>query len=68
MHNADDETYVKNSLENSYTFRKVLGVNWNITTDKFVFELSDIINIAAKLNVTKRNILKSAPCSSTLLV
>ena len=68
MHNADDETYIKDSLENSYTFRKVLGVNWNITTDKFVFELGNIINIASKLNVTKRNILKSAPCSSTLLV
>ena len=58
MYNADDETYVKNSLRNRYTYRKVLGVNWNTTTDKFVFEFNDIINIASKLNVTKRNILK----------
>ena len=58
MHNADDKTYVKDSLGNSYTYRKVLGVNWNTATDKFVFEFNDIINIASKLNVTKRNILK----------
>ena len=46
MHNADDETYVKDSLGNSYAYGKVLGVNWNTTTDKFVFEFNDIINIA----------------------
>ena len=58
MHNADDETYIKDSLGNSYTYRKVLGVNWNTATDKLVFEFSDIINIDSRLNVTKRNILK----------
>ena len=58
MHNADDGTYVKDSLGISGTYRKVLGVNWNTTADKFVFELSNIINIALKLSVTKRNILK----------
>ena len=58
MHNADDETYVKDSLGNSYIYRKVLGVNWSTATAKFVFEFNDIINIASKLNVTKRNILK----------
>ena len=46
MHNADDETYVKDSLGNSYTYGKVLGVNWNTTTDKLVFKFNDIINIA----------------------
>ena len=40
--NADDETYVKDFLGNSYTYQKVLGVNWNATTDKFVFEFSNI--------------------------
>ena len=58
MHNTDDETYVKDSLGISGTYRKVLGVNWNTTADKFVLEFSDIINIASKSNVTKRNILK----------
>ena len=58
MHNADDETYVTDSLGISDTYRKVMGVNWNTTDDKFGFEFSDIINIASKLNVTERNILK----------
>ena len=58
MHNADDETYVKDSLGNSYTCRRVLGVNWSTVTDKFVFEFVDIINIPSKLSATKRNILK----------
>ena len=58
MHSADDETYVKDSLGINGTYRKVLGVNWNTTADKFVFGFSDIINIPSKLNVTKRNILK----------
>ena len=57
-HNADDETYVKDSLGNSYTNRRVLGVNWSTVTDKFVFEFIDIINNPSKLSVTKRNILK----------
>ena len=57
MHNADDETYVKESLGISGMYRKVPGVNWYTTVDKFVFEFSNI-NIALKLNVTKRNILK----------
>ena len=58
LHNADDETYVKDSLGISGTYRKVLGVNWNTTANKFVFESSDIINIASKLNFTKRHMLK----------
>ena len=68
MHKADDEIYVKGSLGISGTCRKILVVNWNTTASKFVLEFSDIINIASKLNVTKRNMLKSALCSSVLLV
>ena len=33
MHNADGEIYVKDSLGIGGTYRKVLGVNWNTTTD-----------------------------------
>ena len=58
MHNTGDETYVNDSLGISGTYRKVQGVNLNTAVEKFVFEFSDIINIASKLNVTKRNILK----------
>ena len=46
MHNADGEIYVKDSLGISGMYRKALGVNWNTAADKFVFEFSDIINIA----------------------
>ena len=39
-YNADDETYVEDSLGNSYTYRKVLSVNWNTTTEKLYFNLA----------------------------
>ena len=58
MYNRRCEKYVKDSLGISGTYHKVLGINWNTTTDNFVFEFSDIINITSKLNVTKKNILK----------
>lgn len=50
MNNADDETYD--------TYLKVLSVSWNTATKIFVFEFSHIVNVASKLNITKRNILK----------
>ena len=46
MRDVDDKTYVKDSLGIIDTYRKVLRVNWNTTADKFIFEFSDIINIA----------------------
>ena len=51
MNNADDETNAKDSLDFGDRCRKVLGVNWNTTADKFVFEFSDIINITSKLKL-----------------
>ena len=56
MDNADDETYVKDSLDISGRYRKVLGVNWNTTTNKFVFEFSDIFNIASILTLMNLDI------------
>ena len=50
MNNADDETYD--------TYLKVLSVSWNTATKIFVLEFSHIVNVALKLNITKRNILK----------
>ena len=58
---VDDETNVKHSLGNSDTYRKVLGVNWKTTSNEFLFEFSDILDIASILNVTKQNILKFSP-------
>ena len=56
MDNADDETYVKDSLDISGRYRKVLGVNWNTTANKFVFEFSDIFNIASILTLMNLDI------------
>ena len=38
--------------------KKILGLNWNITSDEFMFYFTDIINAATSLPVTKRNVLK----------
>ena len=45
MYNADDETYVEDSLGNSYTYRKVLSVNWNTTTEKLYFNLAILLTL-----------------------
>ena len=36
----------------------MLGVNWDLANDTFIFEFNNVIDAAEKLNVTKRNILK----------
>ena len=41
MHNADGEIYVKDSLGIGGTYRKVLDVNWDTTTDNLC--LSSVI-------------------------
>ena len=38
--------------------KKILGVEWNVSKDEFIFTFSDIIETAESLPVTKRNILK----------
>ena len=38
--------------------KKILGLDWNITSDEFIFYFTDIINTASNLSVTKRNVLK----------
>ena len=43
----------------SYEYRKVLGINWDTDTDRFIFEFNEIINIVDKMCVTKRNISKN---------
>ena len=41
--------------------KKILGLDWNITSDEFKFYFTDIINVATNLPVTKRNVLKLSP-------
>ena len=56
----EDLTYAKSSLgmtDNATDNSKVLGVGWNIQTDKLQFSLSDIAVRARSLVASKRNIL-----------
>ena len=48
-----------NETNTNETIRKVLGLQWNLKTDEFVFEFSNIIEHAQTLKLTKRNILKN---------
>ena len=50
----------ENSCEdNSKSYvKKVLGAEWNVSKDEFLFTFSDIIETAEYLGVAKRNILK----------
>ena len=40
------------------TTKKILGVNWDLDNDKFVFTFDEIVSFSSTLAVTKRNILK----------
>ena len=40
------------------TTKKILGVNWDLDNNKFVFKFNEIVSFASTLTVTKRNILK----------
>ena len=44
--------------QNEPEYRKVLGVMWNKNNEKFVSDLSNIIEIANEIDPTKRNIPK----------
>ena len=40
------------------TTTKILGVNWDLDNDKFVFTFDEIVSFASTMTVTKRNVLK----------
>ena len=42
------------------TTKMILGVNWDLDNDKFVFKFDEIVSFASTLTVTKRDILKIA--------
>ena len=37
---------------------KILGLNWNVTTDEITYDLSGLVNYAATLSPTKRSVLR----------
>ena len=49
-----------NYSQNKGSYRKVLGVNWDVTEYQFVYELDEILSHARNLEETKRNVLKVA--------
>ena len=56
---TDESTYAQSQLGfNSHTIRKVLGINWDTNNNFLVYEFADIIAVASKLEITKRNILR----------
>ena len=44
--------------KNCLGLRKVLGINWDIEKDLFVFDFDEIVQLAKDLKFTKRNLLK----------
>jgi len=44
----------------SSRLKKVLGVEWDLDSDEFVFRFGDVISLARSLLPTKRNVLKVA--------
>ena len=56
---TDESKYAQSQLGfNSHTFRWVLGINWDTNNDFLVYEFADIIAVASRLEITKRNILR----------
>ena len=57
----EDETYTKSTIgsgTNDEKTVKLLGVGWNCESDDLLFNLSDLIDFAKDLPVTKRSLLK----------
>lgn len=56
-----DETYVKSTMPIATTARtgehRVLGVRWDIATDRLIFDFREIAKIARELSPTKRNVI-----------
>ena len=61
--NEDDESYAKLSTtpgnsESKSHIVKVLGLNWDTSSDEFFFDLTELYNYGRALPETKRSILK----------
>ena len=56
-----DETYTKSVLGSAQQVRsgeqKILGVCWDVTSDRFLFSLDDVARQAAEMEPTKRNLV-----------
>ena len=56
-----EETYAKSILESAQQVRSgelnILGVCWDVTSDRFLFSLDDIVQQATEMGLTKRNVV-----------
>ena len=41
---SDDVSYTKETFGISNEYRKVLGINWDLANDKFIFEFNNVID------------------------
>ena len=57
---VDDETPVRSSFDTK-KYRKVLGINWEIQSDDFIFEFKHIVDTAERLE-TREIYLRLAQC------
>ena len=55
---TNSRSQMKNSHET--TQRQVLGVKWNVTTDRFIFDISDVCHRMKDAEPTKRNAVSLA--------
>ena len=65
--NASYTDKEQGSSENE-NIRKLLGLNWDLDNDTFIFKFNEIVQTARLLPITKRNILKIGGCFLTHLV
>lgn len=58
---GDDRDLIKHfqsdEQSNKECFVKILGINWNVETDEFKYDLSELENYAATLHWMKRSVL-----------
>jgi hypothetical protein len=63
-HGPLEETYAKSVLGNTQPVRsgehKILGICWDVTSDRFIFNFDDIAEQASKMEPTKRNVISLA--------
>ena len=57
--NLDNPSLILNKISSvNCSSTKILGLNWDTTSNKFIFNFKDILSTAVNLSDTKRNILK----------
>ena len=60
-HTEEDQSYAKSSLgvevEEKQGIHKILGVQWDVTRDELLFDLSEVVTLLEDSNPTKRSVV-----------